>query len=193
MSAVSNVDSLVRAWERRAAALEPVMRAATSEATKTVYAESRKQMTALIYDKPVPTKAELRGERKGRREGAGKTFRPGKFRTAVGKGIKVRSQKAESKQGAWRRTGNLRRSEKMKIVSAYEGQITNAASTKGKAGVRGYARIRHEMGKPGRRRTRYPAPWRDKAMEAKRARVREIYREAMVSAIRGGIVGRPNL
>src|SRR5690349_18079912 len=43
----------------------------------------------------------------------------------------------------WRRTGNLRRSEKMEVRSPYEVVVVNTAA---------YALPRHEAGKPGRRK-----------------------------------------
>lgn len=175
----SNIDGVIRKWQRRARVIRPFMQAATTEATRVVYAESKKQMTELIYNKPVPTRAREQERRRSKREGLGKTFTPrGKFTTSRG------TANTTGRKKAWTRTGNLRREERMKIASAYIGIISNNATSKSKSGKRtGYARARHEM-----RNTRYPAPWRANAIDNQREAVKLIYREAFRRAIRGGIL-----
>jgi len=175
----SNVDKIIRAWERRARVIRPIMQAATTDATREVYAESKRQMTKLIYDKPVPTKAEEQARRKGKREAQGKTFTPrGKFTTSTG------AANTEGRKKAWTRTGNLRREEKMRVVSAYLGIISNNATSKSKSGKRSpYARARHDM-----KNTRFPAPWRENAVTGKQEAVKLIYREAFRRAIRAGVI-----
>ena len=138
----SNVDRLVSQWERRARLLEPTMAKATTQATAVVYAEARKQMRELIYDKPIP-------------------------------------KRPISKKPMWKRTGYLRRSEKKRIASAYLGIVYNDAR---------YAEPRHEAGKPGRRKTRYVAHWRDDAAKVARPKVRKIYRDALKRAVQAGII-----
>ena len=71
----------------------------------------------------------------------------------------------------WRRTGNLRRSERRR-AAGLTGIIYNEAS---------YARERHERG----RGTEYPrkAHWRDEAVSAAAAEVRRIYRDAVKRAL----------
>jgi hypothetical protein len=82
----------------------------------------------------------------------------------------------------WRRTGMLRRSEKSKVLAAYEGAVDNYAS---------YALPRHNLGfGPGddeaidpkplkRRNTTRHAPWRTQAIEATRKRRFDLYRGAI--------------
>ncbi len=156
------------------------MRQATIEATKTVYAESRKQMKELIYDKPVPNRMEMQIERKRKRQAEGGVFRARKtFLTKSGA-----KENAAGKKPAWKRTGNLRRSEKMKVVSPYEGIIFNEATSKSRKGKTSpYAHARHEM-----KNTRYPAPWRANAIRIARPKVRGIYQLAFVDAMKAGVI-----
>jgi hypothetical protein len=176
----TNVDELVKRMERRVRTLQPAVKRATTEATRTVYAESRKQMNELIYDKPVPTVEEVARENatiaiQGKKAQAVLgTF----ITTKTGKVVCIPIGKKQAKKKAWRRTGNLRRSEKMQIVSPAEGIISNDA---------GYAKHRHDMGKPGKRKTRYPAPWRANAVRTCRAKVRLIYRKHVLNALTGGV------
>ena len=74
--------------------------------------------------------------------------------------------KRKSGKPEWRRTGHLRRSERWELVDDYTVRIINDAS---------YAVPRHEAGKPGRRRVRYPAHWRDELVETFRPIVLEAY------------------
>lgn len=194
----SNAKQLAQAWEKRANQLRPTMRAATTEATRTAYAESKRQLTELIYDKPEDTIEQVsrrRGVVTSTGEGANAQATLGAWAMVGPKGKKhpivlplsTRKGKAYGKKKAWRRTGNLRRQEKMRVASAYVGLLINDASTKGKGGrSRGYAAARHNT-----KRTRRPAPWRDKALASIRGRVRIIYREAMIRAMRVGTIPRP--
>lgn len=84
-----------------------------------------------------------------------------------------------SKKPLWKRTGNLRRSEHKRVATAYLGIIYNDA---------GYAEPRHEAGKPGRRKTRYPAHWQDVAAVKARPQVRKIYRDALRRAVQSGTI-----
>ena len=71
----SNASRLAESWERRAQQLEPVMQKATTEATAVMYAESRKQLKELIYDKPVPKRPKSKKpewNRTGTLRGAGR-------------------------------------------------------------------------------------------------------------------------
>jgi hypothetical protein len=175
----TNADRIAKAWMRRATALEPYMRKATTEATRAFYAEAKAAMKRGIYDKPIPTKAEMQAERRSRSEAKGKTFSARKkFTTAKG------TANVEGRKPAWRRTGNLRRSEKYRVASAYLGLVINDASAKGK----GYAKPRHEMGKPGHRGTRFPAHWRDDAARITRRARLLIYRKALRQAWQDGII-----
>ena len=104
--------------------------------------------------------------------------------TKNGKRILVPLSKKSAKQKAWRRTGNLRRSEHYKILSPYEGIIYNDAD---------YAAARHDLGIPGKsnRKTTRPAHWRNNAVDLTRNKVKAIYRKAMKQAINAGIIIGP--
>lgn len=79
----------------------------------------------------------------------------------------------------WRRTGNLRRSERAEVKDAYTAAIVNDAV---------YAEPRHEAGKPGRRPTRYPAHWRDELREAFASILQDAYRLTVLAILkRGGL------
>lgn len=79
----------------------------------------------------------------------------------------------------WRRTGNLRRSERAEVRDAYTAAIINDAI---------YALPRHEMGKPGHRKTQFPAHWRDDLRETFRPILLDAYRLTVQAILkRGGI------
>lgn len=79
----------------------------------------------------------------------------------------------------WKRTGNLRRSERQEVVDAYTARIVNDAS---------YALYRHEAGKPGRRKTQFPAHWRDELRQAFQPVIRDAYRLTVAAILkRGGL------
>jgi len=77
----------------------------------------------------------------------------------------------------WQRTGKLRRGEKSEVLDAYTVRIVNDAS---------YAEPRHEAGKPGRRKTRYPAHWRDDLEQAFRTVIVDAYRLTWEAILRRG-------
>lgn len=180
-SLTSNIDKIVANWVRRAGRLAPRMAAATKQATRTVYSESRKQLKELVYDKPVPDREEYAQERGETITIKGETY-PAGYITKNGRKIKIPLKGEYASKKAWHRTGNLRRSERMKIESPFEGIIYNDASNKSKSGVRSYAKIRHDL--KGKR----AAPWRNNAVKNTRAKVRTIHRDAMNDAIRAGII-----
>lgn len=78
----------------------------------------------------------------------------------------------EDGKPAWRRTGNLRRSERYRMLSPYIGVVSNDAV---------YARERHERGN-----TRYPAPWRDEAIKKSDVGRRKIYQAHVKNLIAAG-------
>lgn len=168
----SNALDLSRRWQQRAQRIAPEMRAATTKATSIIYAQARMNMTEMIYDKPVPNRMESQIERKRRADADGRKFQARKNFL----NMKTMSETREGKKPAWRRTGNLRRSERMRIASTYLGVIYNDAS---------YAAARHQM------RCRYPAPWRARAVQQTRPRVVACYREGIMRAIRAGSIPGP--
>lgn len=188
----SNASQIAKNWERRAEQLAGHMRQATTEATRTVYAESRRNIKELIYDRPVPTLGDVAREEgiiafkrtkgKGTVEIAGRKRKkgeavPGRFIKIKGRTFVIPLSSKEAKKPAWPRTGNLRRSERMKILSPYVGVIYNDA---------GYAEARHD-----KKKTRFPAPWRRRAIETSRARVMKTYRAAVIRAMREGVIRNP--
>ncbi len=77
----------------------------------------------------------------------------------------------------WKRTGTLRRSERIEPRTAYEAAIVNDAA---------YALPRHEAGKPGHRKTRFPAHWRDELNKFIRPRITRAYRETVARILKRG-------
>lgn len=191
MPITSSASSIARSWERRSAALEGYMRRATRDATRDVYAESRKNLTKMIYDQPVPSLGDIAREQgivsfereKGpeRVEIAGRkrkkaTAKLGRYITIKGRTFVIPLTAKEERKKAWPRTGNLRRSERWKMESSYVGIIYNDA---------GYAEARHD------KKSRFPAPWRRSAIAARRRAVQLRYRQAVMQAIRDGAVRNP--
>jgi hypothetical protein len=180
----SNVSRIVQNWLRRSQQLKPRMTHATADSTKTLWSESKRQLTKLIYDKPVPTRAQTQYEREQRSRAAGKTYRRRVWlsvRPSIGAAAvwasKIKVDVTRGRRPAWKRTGNLRRCERMVMASAYVGLVVNDAASKSKKkGRRGYSRARHYM------KCRYPAPWRDVAISLTAPRRREIYHKAMREA-----------
>ena len=183
MGITSNANSFASAWKKRAKALESHMQKATADATKTLHAESKKQMKELIYDKPVPTNAQVAAER-GRLGNNGKigvvfAAKSGASKRTVGF---TTSKKYGSKK-AWHRTNNLKDLERFKLLSTYVGVLENTASKKTKKGDVPYARYRHKM------KCRYPAPWRDNAIKKTRAKIHDIYVKAIRESMKEGLIG----
>ena len=79
----------------------------------------------------------------------------------------------------WRRTGNLRRSERSEVRDAYTAAVINDAS---------YAVPRHEAGKPGHRKTIYPAHWHDELRHAFRGKAQAAYRDAVREILQRGLL-----
>ena len=176
---VSNIDRIVNAWKKRERAIKLFMQKATAEATKTLLEESRLNIRHMIYDKPVPTRAQVAAE-KGL---LGKTGKIGVAFAAKNKSVGFVTSKKWGKRPAWTRTGNLRRSEHSVIASAYVGLVINDVVRKDKKGGKyGYARRRHDM------ESRYPAPFRQKAINSKRMVIKKIYRDAFDEALKQGAV-----
>jgi hypothetical protein len=195
MDISSNADKLARSWEKRASAISGRMHKATKEATKTLLSESKRQMKELIYDKPIPTRAEEQSTRMSRQQTKGRIAGYGskdmgfatkgsRFGVQRGGGVAYKDLKKSGKKKAWKRTGNLQREEKMNVVSTYLGLIENRASSKTKKGKSSpYAAARHN-----KKNTRYPAPWRQRAIDITRPKIRKIYQDALRASIRDGII-----
>jgi hypothetical protein len=77
----------------------------------------------------------------------------------------------------WRRTGQLRRSERAEVVDPYTVRVYNTAA---------YAQPRHEAGKPGARAIN-PAReshWRDELLEKFAPVVADLHRETVLAILR---------
>lgn len=120
---------------RRQAKAEKAFQQTIKGVAVSAVAFTKAKMTEEIYAIPEDLSAS------GKRRQASASARGKRF-TPVGKDKK------------WRRTGNLRRSEKFLIVSPYEVHIVNTAA---------YAEPRHEAGKPGHRKINplRVSHWRD--------------------------------
>lgn len=122
---------------------------------------TKMKMTEEIY--AIPEDLSASGKRRqAKAQAAGKRFTP------VGKDKK------------WRRTGNLRRSEKFLIVNPYEVHIVNTAA---------YAEPRHEAGKPGRRNINplRISHWRDDLKGVFHEEfMLDLYRQTVADILNGG-------
>ena len=88
-------------------------------------------------------------------------------------------KRPKSGKPMWKRTGFLRRSERVEVRDAYTTAVVNDAK---------YALPRHEAGKPGRRPTRYPAQWRDELTETFRSVCLDAYHLTVEKILkRGGL------
>jgi hypothetical protein len=183
----SNVDKIVAGWTARVQALRPRLREATVEVTRVVYSESKAQMTELIYDKPIPTVNQLQAEKVDRQRSKGRSIlfkKSGRYGLQKKNTVAYKKYGAKGDKPAWRRTGNLRRNERMRIVSDFEGMIENRAASSSKKGkVSPYALARHN-----KKRTRFPAPWRARAIAIALPKCRRVYRGAIIKAMKTGIV-----
>lgn len=76
----------------------------------------------------------------------------------------------------WRRTGNLRRSERAEVTSPYEVRIVNDA---------GYALFRHEAGKPGHRRVNplRVSHWRDELVKTFQPLIADLYSKTVAAIL----------
>lgn len=174
----TNAQSLADAWKLRADALAPTMKIATQKATAVVYAAGRLEMTQGVYGHPVPTVGQ-EAQRLGLTVKRGGKDVPAMWLRIKGKRILVPIGKEGNKK-AWVRTGNLRRSEKMTVLSPYLGMVYNDAT---------YAAARHEMGKEtAKLPTRWPSHWRDEAVAKTAIKRRQIYRDALRQAMQAGII-----
>lgn len=154
---------LVALMKRRRDLFEPAFMSATREIARIAISRSKQLMTEQIYNLPEDRTA--KGARRFQR--FLQTRRSGQVFTA---------RKGDRK---WVRTGHLRRSERVEIVSPYQCDVINDAV---------YAEPRHEAGKPGRRKIN-PAReshWRDDLVNDMRDAVIEARRSAIQRVLRGG-------
>jgi len=163
---------LAAKWRARGYAVEPEFRRASNKIAVETLAFCRKKITELIYAKPIPTRSQVAQERqyasfiaKGQIP-ANTPFIPG-----------TPKRGSKGAQKAWKRTGALRRGERVEVPNSYRVDVVNDVV---------YAEPRHEAGKPGRRRTRFPAHWRDEWKQEFRPRVQMAYREAVLRIMKQG-------
>ena len=108
----------------------------------------------------------------------------------------IAEERSSTGKKQWTRTGNLRRSEKKRVLTPYDGVLVNDA--KAKKGGTGYAHARHNLGLSGadkhtippppsrKRNTERIAPWRAEAIEDTDKQRRDIYRRHILAALRLG-------
>lgn len=93
--------------------------------------------------------------------------------------------KSKTGRAKWRRAGNLRRSERMRMLSDTQGLVENDAN---------YALPRHDLGLgPGhpmavrgsKRKSTRTAPWRKQAITDTREERLDAYRQYILKALRG--------
>lgn len=172
--------------------LRRAMREGTTEATDILHAKSKELMNAEIYSIP-----EDRTGYSYKRDSSTATM--GYAKTGEGKRIKQRrklSDREASLTGAesgtkmgrkkWTRTGNLRRSERRKVETDFQGVVQNDA---------GYATARHNLGlSPGdpevappppkkKRNSNRVAPFRVRAINQTNTARLEAYRKALFEAL----------
>lgn len=139
---------LARAFRDRTRALDAAWGEGTEGATKLLFEASKEHINRDIYSVPEDVKTKHRVKGKGT-EGR-------KFRWKHIKAVGLRGAKSK-KQKKWTRTGNLKRGERMRILSPFAGVVENPV--KAKRGSGGYAHARHNLGlRPGDRRVIPPAP-----------------------------------
>ena len=183
---------------QRPGKVRDAIRQATRENVDLAHAEAKALLNRLIYSIPEDTSSYSYGTKGGKRGGR-------YVKVQTGEGLKTGRRKVFSHQGTllfeskgtgekalggkkkWKRTGNLRNSEKKKVVSATEGRLFNDA---------GYALPRHNLGmSPGdpetipppprkKRNTTRQAPWRSRAVNNTAAARLENYRRGLFDALR---------
>jgi len=178
-----------RTWAAEMAArpeqMKESFREGTTKATAILHAASKDAMARRIYDIPEDrtgfsyrrTKETDDNGIRGYQVNA-KTGKRKKYTTKVSDDRRAGKKK-------WTRTGNLRRSETKKVVSATQGLVENTAN---------YALPRHDLGldkghplaiKGSTRKTTRIAAWRTLAIrETQQARF-DAYREAIMRVLRG--------
>lgn len=175
-------------WARdmrvRSNELRPAFRRATAKATDILHAQAKQNMNEWIYSIP----EERRGfQYKRTKEIDEETGLRGYSMTKDGY-RKIMMRKTEDgklvrKEGKkmWTRTGNLRRSERKKQVSDFQGLVHNDAN---------YAVFRHDLGYPeghplaivgSKRLTKREAPFRKRAIEQTQDKRLEVYRKELVA------------
>lgn len=172
-------------WARdmrvRANELRPAFRRATAKATAILHAQAKQNMNEWIYSIPEDRRGYSYRRTKEIDPGTGlRGYALGK----KGQRLKSRSRDASgnlSGQKKWRRTGNLRRSERKKQVSDFQGLVHNDAN---------YAVFRHDLGYPeghplaivgSKRLTKREAPFRKRAIEQTQDKRLEVYRKELVA------------
>lgn len=162
-------EQLARKFKARADRVSIEFRKTAKDIAATSLRITKKVMTEEIYGLPVPTREHVKAEQRHKRAvKSGRIHKdtPFKFTATAKKGS------ADSKP-AWKRTGALRRGEEPQFPNPYTVVIVN---------VMAYAKPRHEAGKPGRRKTRYPSHWRDQLREQIEPYLQDYY-EATMRAI----------
>ena len=148
----SNIGRLVASYRARIAGMDAALLAATRQAVSDFRRDGLKRMNDGIYNKAIPTVRETKAT-----------------------GGRKRARKA---QPLWRRTGNLKRSERQKVDSPTQGRVINEAK---------YAAARHDM--PGKLTWQHgdrTAHWRTDTINHWRlkGKLRSYYRDHLLGLLK---------
>lgn len=182
-----NWDDFAREMQRRANQLRPAFREGTTQATDILHAESKRLMNEEIYGKPEDTGGFSYRRRKGYVKGKAYKAKSGKRVKPTMRGFVMKKSGGRARSGKgrkkWTRTGNLRGSERRRIVSDFEGIVENDAN---------YALPRHDLGlsaghpesiRGSKRKSDRVAPWRRRAIKNTVEQRRQAYRYALWRAL----------
>lgn len=177
MAVAHSWKQLAAVFQARAKHLEPAWRRGTAEAMRILWSRSRTNMQDMIYANPPDQNKAFY-----RTKGGGKK--------ALTTGWKARAAKQGRRGGKgfkWTQTGNLLRSEHRRLLSAYQGLISNVAP---------YAHARHNLAlSPGdkdvippppkrKRQSTRIAPWRSQAIRDTEQDRLNAYRRHLLGALR---------
>lgn len=201
----NSFDQLAAEFAKRGAAARGALNEATKEHTDAIYAASKARMNAEIYGNPAASRGfswqhqVLRTSAKTGKRYKAWTFKPRAGETVIGKrkwqateqsaertrkGGGQHGREAGKGRAQWVQTGNLRASERARMVGD-EGHITNTAS---------YAVPRHELGlsagdprsltgRGSKRHSTRIAPWRSEAVADEEPKRLERYRKRLWAAL----------
>jgi hypothetical protein len=155
----SNAAVIARRMRQRATDAERELNGAARVLGPELAAEAKKLLQSEIYNVPIPLK---------------KTAD-----RSLSKNAAIRKRTTKGAAGQWQRTGNLKRSEGWRVEGATL-YLTNNAE---------YAAARYTLGtSKSSRKIRTPTvrsvQWQEQAITAKRARILEVRRQAVLRALR---------
>jgi hypothetical protein len=159
VSLSSNAATVLRKMNARKERVTRELNAAAHQLGPELAGEAKRRMQDGIYNVPIPLTA--------------------RANKRLGSNAAVRKRTTKGAAGQWQRTGNLKRSEGWRVegVTLF---LTNNAE---------YAAARYTLGTPrSSRKIRSPGvqsvQWQEQAITAKRARILEVRRQAVLRALR---------